>query len=47
MGARRYAAALRGHWGIENQLHWQLLVPAWAMVPLRRHVRLPVARSAG
>jgi predicted transposase YbfD/YdcC len=24
MAARRYAAALRGHWGIENQLHWQL-----------------------
>ncbi len=24
MGARRYAQALRGHWGIENQLHWQL-----------------------
>ena len=24
MGARRYAEALRGHWGIENDLHWQL-----------------------
>jgi predicted transposase YbfD/YdcC len=24
MGARRHAAALRDHWGIENQLHWQL-----------------------
>jgi predicted transposase YbfD/YdcC len=24
MGARRYAGALRGHWGIENNLHWQL-----------------------
>lgn len=24
MGARRYANALRGHWGIENNLHWQL-----------------------
>jgi predicted transposase YbfD/YdcC len=24
MGARRYAAALRNHWGIENNLHWQL-----------------------
>jgi predicted transposase YbfD/YdcC len=24
MGARRYGAALRGHWSIENQLHWQL-----------------------
>jgi predicted transposase YbfD/YdcC len=24
MGARRYGAALRDHWGIENQLHWQL-----------------------
>ncbi len=24
MGARRYAQALRQHWGIENQLHWQL-----------------------
>ena len=24
MGVRRYAAALRGHWGIENNLHWQL-----------------------
>jgi predicted transposase YbfD/YdcC len=24
MAARRYAAALRGHWGIENNLHWQL-----------------------
>lgn len=24
MGARRYAEALRGHWGIENHLHWQL-----------------------
>jgi predicted transposase YbfD/YdcC len=24
LGARRYGAALRGHWGIENQLHWQL-----------------------
>jgi predicted transposase YbfD/YdcC len=22
--ARRYAAALRSHWGIENHLHWQL-----------------------
>lgn len=24
MGARRYAEVLRGHWGIENNLHWQL-----------------------
>jgi predicted transposase YbfD/YdcC len=24
MGARRYAEALRRHWGIENNLHWQL-----------------------
>jgi predicted transposase YbfD/YdcC len=24
MAARRYAHALRGHWGIENNLHWQL-----------------------
>jgi predicted transposase YbfD/YdcC len=24
MGARRYAEALRDHWGIENNLHWQL-----------------------
>jgi predicted transposase YbfD/YdcC len=24
MGARRYAQALRAHWGIENNLHWQL-----------------------
>jgi predicted transposase YbfD/YdcC len=24
MAARRYAEALRGHWGIENNLHWQL-----------------------
>ena len=24
MGARAYAQALRGHWGIENNLHWQL-----------------------
>ena len=24
MGTRRYAQALRNHWGIENQLHWQL-----------------------
>jgi predicted transposase YbfD/YdcC len=24
MGARRYLAALRSHWGIENNLHWQL-----------------------
>jgi predicted transposase YbfD/YdcC len=24
MGARRYALALRSHWGIENGLHWQL-----------------------
>jgi len=24
MGARRYAQALRRHWGIENNLHWQL-----------------------
>jgi len=24
MGARRYAQALRQHWGIENNLHWQL-----------------------
>lgn len=24
MGARRYAQVLRGHWGIENNLHWQL-----------------------
>jgi predicted transposase YbfD/YdcC len=24
MGARRYAQALRHHWGIENNLHWQL-----------------------
>src|SRR5438309_1138572 len=23
-GARRYAAALRNHWGIENNQHWQL-----------------------
>ncbi|HEV3255457.1 MAG TPA: ISAs1 family transposase [Gemmataceae bacterium] len=24
MSARRYAEALRSHWGIENNLHWQL-----------------------
>src|SRR6266478_1002496 len=24
MAARRYGQALRGHWGIENNLHWQL-----------------------
>jgi predicted transposase YbfD/YdcC len=24
MAARRYAEALRSHWGIENNLHWQL-----------------------
>jgi predicted transposase YbfD/YdcC len=24
MGARRYAQALRNHWGIENNQHWQL-----------------------
>lgn len=24
MGARRYAEVLRNHWGIENNLHWQL-----------------------
>jgi hypothetical protein len=24
MGARKYAEALRNHWGIENNLHWQL-----------------------
>jgi predicted transposase YbfD/YdcC len=24
MGARRYAQALRSHWAIENNLHWQL-----------------------
>jgi predicted transposase YbfD/YdcC len=24
MGAEGYAEALRGHWGIENRLHWQL-----------------------
>jgi predicted transposase YbfD/YdcC len=24
MGARRYAKVLRGHWRIENNLHWQL-----------------------
>jgi predicted transposase YbfD/YdcC len=24
MGARRYAEALRNHWAIENNLHWQL-----------------------
>jgi predicted transposase YbfD/YdcC len=24
MGARRYGQALRQHWGIENNLHWQL-----------------------
>jgi len=24
MGARRYAQTLRSHWGIENNLHWQL-----------------------
>jgi predicted transposase YbfD/YdcC len=24
MGVRKYAQALRGHWGIENNLHWQL-----------------------
>lgn len=24
MGVRRYAQALRGHWRIENNLHWQL-----------------------
>jgi predicted transposase YbfD/YdcC len=24
MAARAYAQALRGHWGIENNLHWQL-----------------------
>lgn len=24
VAARRFAEAVRGHWGIENQLHWQL-----------------------
>jgi predicted transposase YbfD/YdcC len=24
MKAQEYAGALRGHWGIENNLHWQL-----------------------
>jgi len=24
MGSRRFGAAVRGHWGIENSLHWQL-----------------------
>jgi predicted transposase YbfD/YdcC len=24
MGVRKYAKVLRGHWGIENSLHWQL-----------------------
>ena len=24
MNARKYGAALRSHWGIENNLHWQL-----------------------
>ena len=24
MRARKYGKALRGHWGIENNLHWQL-----------------------
>jgi predicted transposase YbfD/YdcC len=24
MAARRYAGVLRSHWGIENNLHWQL-----------------------
>ena len=24
MGVRRYAKVIRGHWGIENHLHWQL-----------------------
>jgi len=24
MSAKQYGAALRGHWGIENQLHWHL-----------------------
>ena len=24
MGARHYAQALRSHWAIENNLHWQL-----------------------
>src|SRR5207247_6783061 len=24
MGARKYARVLRGHWAIENNLHWQL-----------------------
>src|SRR5438445_8968260 len=24
LGARKAAKALRGHWGIENNLHWQL-----------------------
>ena len=24
LAARRFARAVRGHWGIENRLHWQL-----------------------
>jgi predicted transposase YbfD/YdcC len=24
MSARRFGAAVRGHWGIENSLHWQM-----------------------
>jgi hypothetical protein len=24
MSAQQYGEALRGHWGIENKLHWQL-----------------------
>lgn len=23
LSARRFASAVRGHWGIENRLHWQ------------------------
>ena len=28
-GARYYARGLRNHWGIENNLHWQLDVTFW------------------
>jgi predicted transposase YbfD/YdcC len=24
LSARRFASTVRGHWGIENRLHWQL-----------------------
>jgi predicted transposase YbfD/YdcC len=45
MSARSFGAAVRGHWGIENRLHWQLDV-TFGEDQCRIRKKMPTPRSA-